>query len=204
MTSHTTVTGTTTLEDDTSAHQYPPLQWIWCPSPCRSRQPPPHQYQGQSLPHTNSVHHNSVQYVWGFDIGPYLGTGGPTKHTTDDEVGNTEHDDDDDYGSGWIYTVRRCPGVALGKAHLEGEGRWMTWEDGRCWAGWWDDDWDTDTERQRWWTPFSGNWRRSTWHHDCHKKYGCTMFSLPTAAQPAEHQHRPPPLHSITLHTPES
>ncbi|SJL18596.1 uncharacterized protein ARMOST_22193 [Armillaria ostoyae] len=60
----------------------------------------PHRHRGQSLPHTNSAHYESVLYVWGSDIGRHLGTGGPTKRTTDDEDGNIEHDDDDDYGDG--------------------------------------------------------------------------------------------------------
>ncbi|PBK78635.1 hypothetical protein ARMSODRAFT_968719 [Armillaria solidipes] len=95
-TSETTIAGTTTLEDDASSHQYPPLQRIRHPSPCRSRQPPPHRYRGQSPPHTNSVHHNSAQYVRRFDIGPHLGAGGSMKRTTDDGDGTIEHDDDDD------------------------------------------------------------------------------------------------------------
>ncbi len=95
-----------------------------------------------------SAHYNSVQYVQGYDIGCHPRTGGPTKRTTDAQDANAEHDEDEDNGGEWIYTVKRGPGIILGRAHLEGEERQSMQEGGRRRAGWRDEDRDADAKRQ--------------------------------------------------------
>lgn len=65
--------------------------------------------------------------------------------TADDKDANAEHNDDD--GGGTTFTLGHGPGIDLGRADTEGEGKWMGQEGRRGRAGWWDKGQDADDKQ---------------------------------------------------------